>query len=38
MERAVMEDDKAMYETRLRISQKVEIMYEALQKETEEKQ
>ena len=32
-----MEDEKAMYETMLKISQRVEIMYEALQKETEEK-
>ena len=38
MEHATMEDEKVMYETILRISQKVEIMYEALQKETAEKQ
>ncbi len=33
-----MEDEKVMYETMLRVSKKVEIMHEALQKETEEKQ
>lgn len=33
-----MEEEKVMYETMLRISKKVEIMYEALQKETEEKE
>ena len=38
MEGATMEDDKEMYETMLKISQKVEIMYEALKKDTEEKQ
>lgn len=38
MEHAMMEDDKVMYETMLIISQNVEIMYEALQKETEEKE
>jgi len=32
MESAMMEDDKVMYETLLKISQKVEIMYEALEK------
>ena len=32
-----MEDDKSMYKTMLIVSQKVEIMYEALQEETEEK-
>ncbi len=37
MERAAMEDDKAMYKTLLRVSKKVEIMYEDLQKEREEK-
>jgi len=31
-----MEDDKVMYETMLRISQKVEMMYKALQKDIEE--
>ena len=36
MERATMEDEKSMYETMLKISQKVEIMYVALKKETEE--
>ena len=36
MERAVTEDEKVMYETMLKISKRVEIMYEALQKETEE--
>jgi len=34
MECAVTEDEKAMYETMLKISKRVEIMYEALQKET----
>ena len=38
MERAATEDEKAMYETMLKISKRVEIMYEALQKETEEKE
>ena len=38
MECAAMEDKKVMYETILRVSQKVEIIYESLQKETEEKQ
>ena len=38
MERAAIEDDKAMYDTIIKISQRVEIMYEALQKETEEKE
>ena len=38
MEHAAMEDEKAMYETMLRMSQKVEIMYEALQKETDKKE
>ena len=38
MECATMEDDKAMYETMLRVSQKVEIMYEALQKARKEKE
>ena len=38
MERTTTEDEKVMYETMLKISQRVEIMYEALQKETEEKQ
>jgi len=36
MERAVIEDEKVMYETMLNISKRVEIMYETLQKETEE--
>ena len=38
MERAVAEDEKAMYETMLKISKRVEIMYETLQKETKEKE
>ena len=38
MERAATKDEKAIYETMLKISQRVEIMYEALQKETEEKE
>ena len=38
MERAMMKDDKEMYENILKISQKVEIMYEAIEKEIEEKQ
>ena len=38
MERAEKEDEKAMYETMLKISKRVEMMYEALQKETEEKE
>ena len=38
MERVATLDEKAMYQTMLKISQRVEIMYEALQKETEEKE
>ena len=38
MERAATEDEKAMYETMLKISKRVETMYESLQKETEEKE
>ena len=38
MECAATEDEKAMYETMLKISQRVEIMYETLQKKTEEKE
>ncbi len=38
MERATIEDENEMYETMLKISQRVEIMYETLQKETEEKE
>ena len=38
MERGATEDEKAMYETMLKISGRVEIMYEALQKETKEKE
>ena len=38
MERATIEDEKVIYETMLKISKRVEIMYEALQKETEEKE
>jgi len=34
MERAVREDEKEMYNTMLKISQRVEIMYKTLQKET----
>ena len=36
MEHAVTDDERAMYETMLNISKRVEIMYETLQKETEE--
>ena len=36
MEYAAIEDEKEMYETMLKISQRVEIMYEALQRETKE--
>jgi len=36
MERAMTEDEKRMYDTMLKISKRVEIMYEALQKETKE--
>ena len=38
MERAVKEDEKAIYETMLKFSQRVQIVYETLQKETEEKE
>jgi len=38
MERAVIEDEKSMYETMLKISKRMEIMYEALQKETDGKE
>ena len=37
MERATTEDEKAMYETMLNICKRVEIIYETLQKEIEEK-
>ena len=37
MEHVVIEHEKEMYETMLKISKRVEIMYEALQKETGEK-
>ena len=36
MECAATKNEKAMYETMLKISQRVEMMYETLQKETEE--
>lgn len=38
MERATIEDEKQMYEIMLKISKRVEIMYEAIQKETKEKE
>ena len=38
MECVAMEDKKVMYKTMLRVSKRMDIMYEALQKETEEKQ
>ena len=38
MERAATKDEKAMYETMLKISKRVEIMYETLQKETEKQE
>ena len=38
MECAVIKEEKMMYETMLKISQTVEIMYETLHKETEEKE
>jgi len=38
MERAVTKDEKSMYEAMLKIFKRVEIMYETLQKETEEKE
>ena len=38
MERAAIEDEKAMYETMIKISKRVEILYETLQKETKEKE
>ena len=38
MEHAATEDEKAMYETMLNISKRVEILYETLQKETKEKE
>ena len=38
MECVVTEDEKAMYETMLKISQRVEIMYETLQKDKEKKE
>ena len=37
MECVAAEDEKVMYETMLKIYKRVEIMYEALQKEIEEK-
>lgn len=37
MEHVVKEDEKAMYETMLKISKRVEIMYETLHKGTKEK-
>jgi len=36
MEHAAIEDEKVMYETMLKISKRVEMMYETLQKEIEE--
>ena len=36
MEHAAIEDEKVMYETILKISKRVEMMYETLQKEIEE--
>ena len=38
MERAATEDEKTIYKTMLNISKRVEIMYETLQKEIEEKE
>jgi len=38
MECEVTEDEKAMYDTMLKISKRVEIMYGILQKEIEEKE
>jgi len=38
MECAATDDEKEMYKTMLKISKRVEIMYETLQKETEEKE
>ena len=38
MERAATKDEKETYETMLKISKRVEIMRETLQKETEEKE
>lgn len=38
MEHVAMEDEKVMYKTMLRVSKNLEIMYEALRKEIEEKQ
>ena len=38
MECEAIEDEKVMYETMLKISKRVEIMYESLQKEIEEKE
>ena len=38
MEHAATEDERAMYKTKLNISKRVEIMYETLQKEIEEKE
>ncbi len=38
MEHASIEDEKEMYGTMLKISKRVEAMYETLQKETEEKE
>ena len=38
MERAAIKDEKSIYETMLKISKRVEMMYETLQKETEEKE
>jgi len=38
MEHATMEPDKEMYETMLRVSKNMGIMYEAIQEEIEENQ
>ena len=38
MEHVAIENEREMYETMLKISKRVEIMYETLQKETEEKE
>jgi len=38
MECAVTKDERAMYDTMLNISKRLEIMYETLQKEIEEKE
>lgn len=38
MEHTAIEDEKTMYEAMVKISKRVEIMYETIQKETEEKE